>query len=141
MTTASRKRRGARAATGAVLLPPFLSHNSVELPIRIVSEANAREHWRTKHRRAASQKLWVRSWLDPEAKHNAKPSLPCVITLTRIAPRRFDGDNLQRGFKAVRDQVAAWLGIDDGSALITWEYRQGRGAPHTYGVRIEWRDA
>jgi P2-related tail formation protein len=48
-----------------------------------------------------------------------------------------DGDNLQSGFKAVRDGVADWLGIDDGSQLVEWEYRQRPGTVKTYKVEIE----
>ena len=49
------------------------------------------------------------------------------ITLTRIAPRTLDDDNLAAGFKATRDRVADWLGVDDGDKRLTWRYAQERG--------------
>jgi hypothetical protein len=48
-----------------------------------------------------------------------------------------DGDNLQSGFKAVRDGVADWLGVDDGSQLLDWQYRQRSNGVKTYKVEIE----
>jgi hypothetical protein len=48
-----------------------------------------------------------------------------------------DGDNLQSGFKAVRDGVADWLGVDDGSGLIDWQYCQRSSGPKVYKVEIE----
>ena len=67
----------------------------------------------------------------------APPAPPCTIVLTRVAPRALDGDNLQSGFKAVRDGVADWLGVDDGSRLVEWEYRQRAGGVKQYSVEIE----
>ena len=67
----------------------------------------------------------------------AKTVLPVTVVLTRIAPRRLDGDNLQSGFKAVRDGVADWLGVDDGSSLVDWQYFQRSGKAGEYAVEIE----
>lgn len=72
-----------------------------------------------------------------------RPQLPCIIQITRIAPRALDSDNMVASAKSVRDGVADWLGVDDGSPLIDWRYAQERGKPKTYGVRIqftEWPD-
>lgn len=54
----------------------------------------------------------IRSW--PQA----------YITLERIGAAPMDGDNLQAGFKSVRDEVARWLGRDDADASLLWRYRQ-----------------
>lgn len=62
---------------------------------------------------------------------------PVEVVLTRIAPRELDDDNLARSFKAVRDQVAVHLGVDDRSKLVTWRYAQEKGKPREYAVRIE----
>jgi hypothetical protein len=51
-----------------------------------------------------------------------------------VSPRKLDSDGVVHAFKAHRDQIAAELGLDDGSEQWTWEYRQERGAP---GIRIE----
>jgi hypothetical protein len=48
-----------------------------------------------------------------------------------------DGDNLQSGFKAVRDGVADWLGVDDGNGLVDWQYVQRSGKAGEYAVEIE----
>lgn len=56
-----------------------------------------------------------------------------TCTLTRIAAKRLDDDNLAFAFKAIRDEVAAIAKIDDGSPRWTWRYQQERGKP---GVRI-----
>lgn len=116
----------------------------VHLPIRIVSEANRREHFRVvakrkkQHRHLASFRLHEAIgpvWIDPP------PS--AVITLTRIGPRTLDDDNLASGFKACRDGVADWLGIDDGDKRLTWRYDQRKGKPKEYAaeVQIEWGEA
>ena len=63
--------------------------------------------------------------------------LPLTVVLTRVAPRRLDGDNLQSGFKAGRDGVADWLGVDDGNGLIDWQYAQRAAGPKVYKVEIE----
>ena len=63
-----------------------------------------------------------------------------MVTLTRIAPSNgLDDDNLAGALKAVRDEVAAWLGVDDKDrATVRYEYEQERGP---WDVRIEWRAA
>jgi hypothetical protein len=109
----------------------------VVVPVRIESEANGRQHWRKvaarkkHHRHEACLRLRERGgpgWMNPPP--NAK------ITLTRIAPRTLDDDNLASGFKATRDGVADWLGIDDGDNRLTWNYAQRKGKPGEYAAEI-----
>jgi len=111
------------------------------LPIRTESEANSREHWAKKHKRAQQQR-----WAVKAAIGGKRPELtlmlsrhvgPYKVTLTRIAQRKLDDDNLARSFKAVRDQIADQMGIDDGSDLFIWRYAQEKGKPKEYAVRIE----
>jgi hypothetical protein len=105
-------------------------------PLETVSEKNRHEHWRAKAARTQQQRsltlavllhtvgampMWEGGWM---------------IYLTRIAPRRLDSDNLQRALSAVRDGVAEWLQIDDGSARLTWDYGQEKGVPWQYAVRV-----
>ena len=72
---------------------------------------------------------------DPVAARIA--AMPCVVRIVRVAPRDLDvGDNLSRAAKAVRDEIAAWLGTDDRDARITWHVGQEKGAPKSYAVRI-----
>lgn len=107
---------------------------TVYLPIRIQSTANLRECWQAKARRAKTQRMTAFM-----AMHGTeRPALPVTITLTRIGAKALDSDNLAAGFKAVRDGVADWLGIDDGSPLVTWRYEQRRGKPREYAAEVSW---
>jgi len=93
------------------------------IPVTTVSEANSREHWRTRHRRSKIQReateLTLRSC-------RQLPTLPVTVTLTRVAQRQLDeGDNLSSAFKAIRDQIAKHYGVDDKpGGPITWKYDQ-----------------
>jgi hypothetical protein len=50
--------------------------------------------------------------------------------------RKMDSDNLVGSLKHVRDAVAEWIGVDDGSAWWAWEWPAWEpGKP--FGVRIE----
>jgi crossover junction endodeoxyribonuclease RusA len=104
-------------------------------PIRVVSEANLREHWSKRARRAKAQR--AAACLACRASGGKSIAPPCHIVLTRIAPRDLDTDNLARAFKAVRDGIADALGVDDGDARIEWSYRQERGAPKEYAVMMQ----
>ncbi|WP_051943786.1 MULTISPECIES: hypothetical protein [Luteibacter] len=102
--------------------------------MRLKGGQNAREHWRarasrTKRERDAAKLMLVVA---------RRPALPVVVRLVRIAPRKFDDDNLSGAFKAIRDGVADAYGIaDNDKTVIRFEYDQERGAPHEYGIRIE----
>jgi fatty acid-binding protein DegV len=66
-----------------------------------------------------------------------RPALPCTVTMTRVAPSEgLDDDNLRSALKAVRDQIAAWLGVDDRDPLVRWAYDQKRGAARDYAVEV-----
>ena len=44
-----------------------------------------------------------------------------------LAAKQLDDDNLSSAFKAVRDAVAAWLGVDDSPrSPVRWKYAQER---------------
>lgn len=106
----------------------------IELPIRIESVANKREHWGAKARRTKVHRnaaLAIPAW--------TLPSLPCTVILTRVAPRKLDGDNLQSGFKALRDGIADRLGIADNDPRVRWQYRQAKGKPKEYAARVEFQ--
>lgn len=65
------------------------------------------------------------------------PPLPCVVSLTRLSPSNgLDDDNLPGSMKGVRDQIAAWLGVDDRSKLVTWRYDQRRSQGWSVEVAI-----
>lgn len=67
-----------------------------------------------------------------------RPALPCVVTLTRVAPSNgLDGDNLQGSLKACRDGVADWLKVDDRDPRVTWLYAQRRGRVKQWAVEVQ----
>jgi hypothetical protein len=135
------------------------------VPVRLESEANLREHFHAKARRAKEQRAAVTAavidagatvyvqvvkpkkktgkpkpvarWgLPASSARLAPPTLPCVVTMTRIAPRLLDDDNLARSAKAVRDQLAELLAIDDRDPRVAWRCEQERGGVREYSVRI-----
>lgn len=101
---------------------------TVYLPVRAVSGANAREHWTVRDRRAREHRI---------ATLAVKPvELPVIVILTRFGPRKLDSDNLAISCKHIRDGIAARLGVDDGDETrVRWEYRQGK--QHGYSVLAE----
>lgn len=108
-----------------------------EHPMSLPSCANLAEHWRTKAKRAKAHRLAGRIVTLDRAGSVRLPLTKgqmATITLTRIAARKLDSDNVASAFKAVRDGVADALGVDDGSPRLEWRYAQEKGAPR---VRIE----
>ena len=108
----------------------------VLLPVRTWSEANQRGHWGKRATRAKKQREAARL-LVRAARFTLPASGTVAITLTRIAPRALDTDNLASGMKAIRDGVADALGMDDGCARLTWRYAQEKGRPREYAVRVQ----
>lgn len=105
----------------------------VSVPLRTGRGLNGREHWRARARRVRVERHAV-GWV--LAAHTW-PTGRVRVLLTRVAPSSgLDGDNLQGALKAVRDQVAAWLGRDDADQSITWDYGQRRGAKGEWAVEI-----
>jgi len=119
-------------------LSPFLGR-SIEFyaPIRIVSEANDRSHWAVKYKRKTAQQGEMIIILRNVLRKNPKVAFPCVVSLTRIGPRRIDDDNLANGFKGVRDSIAHELDVDDGDHRIRFEYDQEVIGKREYGVRVK----
>lgn len=105
------------------------------LPIKITSPANGSHgHWAADAKRRKDQRTITKWGLHPLP----KPPLPVVVTLVRIGVRDLDTDNLAGGFKSVRDEVAAWLGVGDSTRdPITWVYEQQRGERGQYACRIK----
>lgn len=71
-----------------------------------------------------------------------RPELPLVITMVRCAPRLLDSDNAVGALKAVRDEVAKWLGVDDGDSRLEWVVAQSKAPKIKQGVLIQfdpWR--
>lgn len=111
-----------------------MSSVEVTIPLRLVSEANSREHWRVVAKRKKLQRRAV--WLALHCSKQLPIPAPCTVILCRWSPRQLDTDNLSSAFKAVRDEVAAWLGIDDRSPLVQWVYQQQPIKLLPQGVRV-----
>jgi len=130
-------RRDDATAFGERLVQKILT---VECAFRLHSGANLREHWAVKAQRVKKTRQWTRLALKGRpAREWALCFLPLRhdfmrCRLTRCGPRALDGDNLQAAFKAVRDEVAEWANMDDGSPRWLWEYAQ---EPGQGGFRIE----
>jgi len=119
------------------------------MPVKLVSEANQREHWRTKYiRKNAQQRDTQRAWKAQRRVHAVNSrghgllvgiavAVPCTVRLTRIGPKSLDADNLAGSFKHVQDAIAKLIGIDDGDERIKWEYAQVPVGKRVYQVRVE----
>jgi hypothetical protein len=114
------------------------------LPTVVRSEANQRCHWAVRKRRFDTQNLALRAvigeagmceWLDGMGLR-VRQGESVVVTWTHIG-RRMDSDNLAGSMKALRDELAKWLAVDDGDERITWVYRQEQGSTPGVRVRIE----
>lgn len=103
------------------LVPPSLNHGG------------GREHWAARARRVAKERMMVRLALSVQS----RPKLPLLVTLTRCAPRQLDSDNAVGALKAVRDEVAAWLGVDDRDERIEWVVAQSKVPKIKQGTLIQ----
>lgn len=117
---------------------------TLEVPIRIRNGCNLREHPMARHRRVNKERLAVMWALfarerehTPSGLWRQRPELPVVVTITRLAPRKLDDDNCIAGCKAVRDEVAKFLGVDDADPRVTWRYAQERAKTYACRISIE----
>lgn len=110
----------------------------VRFDIKLVSEANTREHWRKRNERKKAQQLeFMVEW----RRHKPRVQLPAVITFTRYANKMMDEDNLAGAFKHVQDQLARELKIDDGDrSRVTWKYTQVQIPQVQHYFTVEWRN-
>ena len=103
----------------------------VTIPVVTVSESNVRDRGKPgslrKLQRVKSHRTVAGYTMRAQIGRSLDvwpAGVPLVVTLTRVGGRKMDDDNLSAALKAVRDGVADWLGVDDGSPLLTWDYRQ-----------------
>jgi hypothetical protein len=111
----------------------------IDWPMHLKAEPNERGlRWQVKaarvseHRKQTKIRLLangIRAQL--VAKHGQlQPDERYVVAFVRVASRRLDDDNLQGAFKAIRDEVAAYLGVNDGDRQrIRFEYADAKGRP------------
>lgn len=107
------------------------------LKIKTVSEANTKEHWAVKSKRAKEQRKMAGMGLSMSLMFEGKHELPLAISFVRVGKKDLDSDNLQSSMKAIRDGVADALGINDGDKRITWDYQQEKGKEYAVKIRIE----
>ena len=104
--------------------------------LKTKSGDNSHVHWRTKAGKVTRERHLTRLVLGPPRSWE----WPIVVTITRVSPRALDTAGLASALKGVEDEVAAWLGVDDGQAeragqvlwIKTWER-----ASKTNAVTIE----
>ena len=99
-------------------------HLLLEFPLVTKSEPNERGHWGKRHGRSANQRD-VLSWelLAVQAAMRLL-GLPVTVKLTRINGKELDDDNLRGAMKAVRDEIAKSLGVNDRDPAVKWLYAQ-----------------
>jgi hypothetical protein len=117
---------------------------SFTIPLRTQTCAgNLREHWRARAKRVESERYATAWSLKAYATPHVFPTnavagrfRPLLVRLTRISPRgRLDTGNLPGSLKAVQDQIAEWLGVDDRyDEIVSYSYAQARGP---WGVKVE----
>lgn len=101
-----------------------------EFPL-VTCSLNVKMHW-AKKAKIVKQQREVVAWQLRTQRH--KVTLPCVVILTRFGQRR-DEDNSIGSLKAVRDEVAKFIGVDDDDPRLSFIYKQAP-APKQ-GIRIE----
>lgn len=105
----------------------------ISAPIKIVSETNTRGHWAKGYRRSKKQRSDLRLFLNVKR----KPKLPVDVFLTRVGKQKIDQGNLEASFKAVQDEIALWLGVDDGGSEVKWHYEQRYHHKNDFGLIVE----
>lgn len=106
---------------------------SLIVPVRTGTGLNDRSHWRVKAKAVKAERQ-ATAWSTAGKK---APPVPCTVLLTRVGPSNgLDDDNLRGSLKGVRDEIAAWLGVDDRSPLVVWAYDQRRGKSWAVEVTV-----
>jgi hypothetical protein len=105
---------------------------------------NMREHYRVranrvKEEREATGKALLSTQFAGDVRWEfLRGEVGARVTLMRpIARIPLDTDNLSGAFKGVRDEVAAFLGVDDRSDRIHWVYTQEKGKGLKPTITIE----
>ena len=107
---------------------------TLTFPIKTTNPLNgSHQHWRVKAAQRSRQRSAVQAFTRGVAWEGG---FPVDILLTRVAPSNgLDDDSLPASMKAIRDELTAWLGLDDDrTPLIRWRYDQRRGTRGNYLV-------
>lgn len=107
---------------------------TARIDVTLLRGQNNREHHRVRAKRVAAEReatltdLEFAEWeigKDLAAELLSSPETGARVTLVRpyqVTP--LDSDNLSASFKAPRDAIAEFLGLDDASARLHWVYLQ-----------------
>lgn len=102
----------------------------------VVSRINKTSGWAAMWRRTSAQKestlraIQSQIGMSPTAdmmlamEQGDVAPIGMIVCMTRYGQEYIDTDNIESGFKAVRDVVAGWLGIDDSDFRVSWVCRQ-----------------
>jgi hypothetical protein len=128
------RKGGGKPAPTVLTAVPVRVVVEVDVPVRLVSEANAGGQRRAAIARKTAVKQAVRAALAL-----VKPvPLPCRVTVTRYGAKELDTDNLPRSAKACRDVIAEWLGLpDDRDRRAKWVVKQRPAWEPFVRIRIE----
>ncbi len=110
---------------------------SLALPVTVVSEMNQRCHFMARRRRfdkqadALVKAITALDWYSEVLGYRWPFGFPVTVTFTRWHNRGqgMDDDNIRSAFKALRDAVAEWAGVDDKDPGIVWVYSDREGKP------------
>lgn len=117
----------------------------VTVPNLRLRSLNLREHHHTRAKRVSAERLAVfaaLSRVDAAASRALKAASRVTVRFTRIGRGTLDTDNLVGSCKAVRDEVARWLGKSDAPGSgVEWvmPVSQERGA-YAVLIQLEWED-
>lgn len=103
--------------------------------LRLGRGLNSREHHLARARRVERERKLTRVFMRGVYRPGNKIQLPAVIFITSSRRGVIDDDNLAGACKAIRDEIATQLGLDDGDARLHWRYKQEKG--QRWGVRVE----
>lgn len=106
--------------------------------LALTSEANNRDGWYRKRGgkgRHTHQKIVTANALRHQVGKHCPLPMPLLVRIIVVRPRRLDSDNNVGAAKHVRDAIADWVGVDDGSDDYHWDYRRAIG-PHAVVIEL-----
>lgn len=110
----------------------------IEIPIETLStNEQKRMYWRTLAKKVKQERQAVALFLQAQLDKSIGASVTHV-TLDRHGPRDLDDDNLAGSMKAVRDEVAKFLGVkDDPTSRVKFDCTQGKSPEYFIRIILE----
>lgn len=101
---------------------------TINIPLHLPSSPNARMSVFANARRVSGQRRVVRQTLAANADKVPRDPLPVVVTMVdRSRRQKPDMDNVVSSFKAIRDEIAKYFGVNDADGKpIQWCYDQDK---------------